>query len=103
VVLTFSRELLVLVFGAGSDNHSGSFFILFYFNFPFCKLPRFSEFKKNKIQLSDFQGQWVLKNFEPLVFKGDSHKLVIINQGFYFILFYFFGFFLCFFSYNHNK
>ncbi len=38
--------------------------------------------------------------------QGGSHKLVLINQGFLFFIFYIlllFGFFLCFIFYNHNK
>ncbi len=50
--------------------------------------------------MGSFQGQWISESFESLVFKGCSHKLVFINQGFFFfnILFlsFYLGFVFCF-------
>ncbi len=78
----------------GEGTH-GNFSGNFIFNFPFCEPPWFSEFRGKKFQLGNFQGRQILKNFELPVFKGGSHKSVIINQGFLFFIFYFFGFFFC--------
>jgi hypothetical protein len=68
----------------------------------FWKLPRFFFFLKKfhfenhvsfqnleKFWLGDFQDQWVLQNFELSIFKGGSHKSILINQGFLFFIFYF--------------
>jgi hypothetical protein len=55
---------------------------------PILRTPQFSEFWK-KIQLGGFQGQRFSQNFEPLIFKGSSHKLVLLNQGLFFFLFFF--------------
>jgi len=42
--------------------------------------------------LGTFQGRWISQSFESLVFKSGSHKLVFINQGFLFFIFYFYLF-----------
>jgi len=99
VVLTFSWESLILIFG--QVLRITPVFLVFFKIFPFWKSPRFLEFKK-KIKLGDFQGQCFSQTFEPSIFKDNSHKLVLTNHGLLFYIFiylysfYFFTFLLFF-------
>jgi hypothetical protein len=60
----------------GSENHPGSSF------FKITNRVGFQNLKK--IWLGGFRGQRLSHNFEPLVFKGGSRQLILINQGFLF-------------------
>ncbi len=104
VIFIFLWKWLVIVFGASSQNHLGFFKI----KFPILRTAPILNFKK--IRLDGFQAQQVSQDFEPLIFKGGSHKLIIINQGFFsffflicfwflfsFLYFPFIFFWVCFF------